>query len=340
MPWRGHPSPYAVWVSEIMLQQTQVDTVRPFFARFMKRFPSLRTLARADDEAVLKAWEGLGYYARARNLLRAARMLADQPGDAFPRRAVQWAELPGVGAYTAAAVASICFGERVPVVDGNVARLLARLRLLNDDFRKPAARATLATWLQPVFDKTASAGDLNQAMMELGALVCRPRNPDCACCPLAKGCGALRKGAQSDYPKRAATAQVPERRVVATVVRRGGRILMTQRAATGLLGGFWELPGGVIETGETDGDAAQRWVRSLAGLEIETPTPVGMIRHAFSHFTLHLQVMEARKAVGRLAGAPHERAARWLSATEQQQLPVATAHRRALALRHPSKKNK
>jgi A/G-specific adenine glycosylase len=330
MPWRGHPSPYAVWVSEIMLQQTQVDTVRPYFARFIAQFPTVRALARAEAEPVLKAWEGLGYYARARNLQRAAQRVVAEHHGRIPETAAELAALPGIGAYTAAAIASICFGERVPVVDGNVARVFARRLLLEDDFRKPAAREGLAVWLQAAFDETESPGDLNQAMMELGALVCRPRNPECPCCPLRRGCAACRRGIQDAYPKKAAAGKVPVRQAVAVVLRRGTRLLLVRRAAEGLLGGLWELPGGAIESGETAAEAARRWLREQAGLEIEPQESMAAtLRHAFSHFTLLLRVVKAERRGGRLK-VGREGSPRWSSRAECRRLPVATAHRKIL----------
>ncbi len=329
MPWRGHPSPYAVWVSEIMLQQTQVDTVRPYFDRFVARFPTIEALARAEGASVLKLWEGLGYYARARNLHRTAQLVVARMGGRLPATADQLAALPGIGAYTAAAIASICFGERVPVVDGNVARVFARFRLLDDDFRKPAARKRLAAWLQPAFQETASPGGLNQAIMELGALVCRPRHPACADCPLAQSCAARRRGVQGDYPKRTAGAPAPMRQAVAVILKRGTRLLMTQRAEAGLLGGFWELPGGEMDADEPVEAAARRWLRSRTGYAIGPVEPVGSVKHIFSHFSLLLHVVRARPLT-RETAARRDPTVRWIPPAELARLPVATAHRRAL----------
>ncbi len=329
MPWRGHPSPYAVWVSEVMLQQTQVETVRSYFERFMLRFPTVQALAHANEEAVLSLWQGLGYYTRARNLHRAAKTVVEQYGGHLPETAETLAELAGVGDYTAAAISSICFGERVPVVDGNVARVFARLFLLPDDFRAQPPRRKLALRLQPAFEQTESPSDLNQAMMELGALICRPRNPECDHCPLALECVARSRGKQDQYPKRVPAAKRPIRHAVAVVVHRGARKLMVRRADEGLLGGLWELPGGAIEDGETAEMAAQRWLLSQAGLQIEIQQSLGTVKHGFSHFTLLLQVVAA-KAVGGRTKASLTATVRWVSEVDLVPLPVATAHRRAL----------
>lgn len=331
MPWRGHPSPYAVWVSEIMLQQTQVETVKPFFDRFMAKFPTVRHLAEAELEAVLALWQGLGYYTRARNLHRAAKDVAARPEAALPRTAVALAALPGVGDYTAAAIASICFGERVPVVDGNVARVFARHDRLGDDFRAQPPRRALAKRLQPAFDATESPGDLNQAMMELGALVCRPRNPDCAACPLAADCEARKRGEQATYPRRTPKAPPPVRHAVAVLLRRGGRWLLVRREGEGLLGGLWELPGGAMEEGESPMAAARRLVPARTGVVLGAVEEAREIRHGFSHFTLVLHVLAASAVAGR-GRASRGGPVRWVADADLAALPVATAHRRALEL--------
>ena len=331
MPWRGHPSPYVVWVSEIMLQQTQVETVRPYFARFIERFPTVQSLAEAETETVLSLWQGLGYYTRARNLQRAAKMIVEHNEAHLPETASELMALPGIGAYTAAAIASLCFGERTPVVDGNVVRVFARLFLLDDDFKSQTARQKLALRLQSAFDETESPGDLNQAMMELGALICCPRNPECRRCPLASSCKALRRGEQENYPKRLAKTKPPVRHAVAVVLRRGSRWLMVRRPEEGLLGGLWELPGGSIEEGETVEVAACRLLPIQTSLDVEIVASLGMLKHAFSHFTLMLHVLEARQVGGRCKPLT-KGTLRWISSATFSPLPVATAHRRALEL--------
>ena len=240
MPWRKKPTPYACWLSEIMMQQTTYASVLPYYERFLKRFPTVDALASAEESDVLKAWEGLGYYARARNLLKAARTVA---AGGWPRTADAWAKLPGVGPYTAAALASVLDGERVPVVDGNVARVFARHWKLDDDCRKLPARTRLADRLRGEIAAAEVPGDFNQAMMELGALVCTPTSPGCAACPLRATCAARKNGAQGDYPVKAARKDLPVRRVAAVVVKDAqGRVLLVQNREGGLLKGLWELP--------------------------------------------------------------------------------------------------
>ena len=243
MPWRQDPTPYNCWLSEIMMQQTTYASVLPYYRRFLARFPTVEKLAAADEADVLKAWEGLGYYARARNLLKAARRICSSGAAVWPSSSAEWAAVPGVGPYTAAALASVLNGERVPVVDGNVARVFARYWLLADDFRKLPARTRLAARLQRAIDASKVPGDFNQAMMELGALVCTPTNPVCAECPLARTCAAKRKGVQGAYPVKPERKALPVRKVTAVVVTDGeGRVLLVQNREGGLLKGLWELP--------------------------------------------------------------------------------------------------
>ena len=243
MPWRRHPTPYLCWLSEIMMQQTTYGTVLPYYRRFLKRFPTVAALAKADEGDVLKAWEGLGYYARARNLLAAARQIVKSGRAIWPKTATEWAKIPGVGPYTAAALASVLSGERVPVVDGNVARVFARFWRLTDDFTKQPARAKLAERLLPEIARSRVPGDFNQAMMELGALVCTPANPTCTKCPLAARCAARKDGSWADYPVKPAKKRLPVRTVSAVIVTDAkGRVLLVQNREGGLLKGLWELP--------------------------------------------------------------------------------------------------
>lgn len=261
MPWRRRPSPYACWLSEIMMQQTTYAAVLPYYERFLKKFSTVEKLAAAKEGEVLKAWEGLGYYARARNLLKAAKTIVRAAGTSaptglsvgrdvlgtphvnWPCTSAEWAQIPGVGPYTAAALASVLSGERVPVVDGNVARVFARVWKLDDDFSKLPARAKLAERLRPEIEKCRVPGDFNQAMMELGALVCTPKSPDCKRCPLAKMCAAKKDGSWADYPVKKGKKELPVRKVMSVIIKDAkGRVLLVQNREGGLLKGLWELP--------------------------------------------------------------------------------------------------
>ena len=330
MPWRGHPDPYAVWVSEIMLQQTRVDTVRPYFARFLQRFPSVSGLADAPMEDLLKTWEGLGYYSRARNLQKAAREIAAAHGGQLPRSAAALEQLPGIGPYTAAAIASICFGERVPVVDGNVARVFSRLLGWRDDFTNPAPRQKLADWIAPQFPRTVHPGDLNQAMMELGALVCTPQTPDCPTCPLRSFCHAKRTGTQDALPVRPARKTIPTRHFVAMAIRRRGRVLLRKRGEAGrLLGGFWELPVEPVSNEMPSPKSVADAMRKQTGLTLRNLSEIGELVHVFTHFRLRLTIFTCKQVSGRLRPGASA-ALRWADAKELARLPVATAHRRAI----------
>ena len=246
MPWRKKPSPYVCWLSEIMMQQTTYAAVLPYYERFLKKFPTVEKLAAADEADVLKAWEGLGYYARARNLLKGAQLIVGKRNPfrlSWPTTSAEWSQIPGVGPYTAAALSSVLNGERVPVVDGNVARVFSRVWKLTDDFSKQQNRAKLAARLQPEIDRCKVPGDFNQAMMELGATVCTPTNPACGVCPLAKVCAARKAGVQADYPVKPTRKALPVRKVTAVIVRDAkGRVLLVQNKEGGLLKGLWELP--------------------------------------------------------------------------------------------------
>ncbi len=237
LPWRRTGDPYAIWVAEVMLQQTQVVTVVPFYERWMARFPTVESLAAAELEDVLEVWAGLGYYRRARNLHRAALLVRDHHGGRMPRAAAELRTLPGVGAYTAGAIASIAYGEAEPAVDGNVRRVLSRLF----DLERPTP-ASLERLARDLLD-AERPGDTNQALMELGATICRPRSPDCPACPLERACLARRRGTVEERPPRSKRSPVPEVEVTAfVVVDPGEQTLLVRRPPEGLLGGLWEFP--------------------------------------------------------------------------------------------------
>jgi A/G-specific adenine glycosylase len=327
MPWRDHPDPYAVWVSEIMLQQTQVETVKGYFIRFMKAFPTVEALAKAPQQDVLKAWEGLGYYTRARNLQKAAQQLVGQGGQ-LPSTSTHWAMLPGIGPYTAAAISSISFGEYVPVVDGNVARVFARFLEWRDDFQKLPAREKLAGWLQPFIEKSKRPGDFNQAMMDLGATVCTPRNPQCTQCPLQQGCVACAKRLQDELPVKPLRKALPVRCCVAVDVRdQAGRVLLVQRLQDQLLHGLWELPS--VEWNETTTEAiALKSLLKIVGLSKAQVRFVGDVEHTFSHFKsiTKLYRLKERTAPPKIAeDIP-------FFFKKPSELPLTTVTRRALDL--------
>jgi A/G-specific adenine glycosylase len=292
LPWRSEPrDPYRVWISETMLQQTQVVTVIPYFQRFTERFPTAQALAEAPLDDVLKLWEGLGYYARARNLHRAAQQVVAEFDGRLPDTVEALSKLPGIGAYTAGAIASIAFGRDAPVVDGNVKRVLCRVYALRGDARQPRIQQKL--WALAAMNlPTGKAGRWNEAMMELGATVCLPRSPRCDECPLAQVCRARALGIQEKLPAHAARQRTPHYDVTAAVIRQKGRILIAQRPTGGMLGGLWEFPGGKVERGESLEECLRREIREELGIEVEVGRPVTQVKHAYTHFRITLHAFE------------------------------------------------
>ena len=301
LPWRAEPrDPYRVWISETMLQQTQVVTVIPYFQRFTERFPTIDALAASPLDDVLKVWEGLGYYARARNLHRAAQQVVAEFGGRLPDTVEGLSQLPGIGAYTAGAIASIFFGRDAPVVDGNVKRVLCRVYALRGDTRQPKMDQKLWALAEANLPK-GKAGRWNEALMELGATVCLPRSPQCDECPLAEVCRARALGIQDKLPARAARKQTPHVDVTAAVIRplRGRRMLIAQRPTGGMLGGLWEFPGGKVERGESLEEGLRREIREELGIEIKVGRPVAQVEHAYTHFRITLYAYECRVVRGR-----------------------------------------
>jgi len=289
MPWRETPDPYRIWVSEIMLQQTRVGTVGPYYERFLRKFPDIRSLAAARTDEVLKAWEGLGYYARARNLRRAARIVVERYGGKVPRTVEDLSALPGIGRSTAGAIAAIAFGADSPVLDANARRVVARLFGIGGDPRTAAVRETL--WeLSARMVARGKGRDTALAVMDLGATVCLPRAPRCAGCPVRVFCSAFRSGSQDAIPPRAAGKRVPHHDVVAALIRRAdGSLLLLRRPPEGLLGGLWSFPSARREAGETLEDALRRALREKLRARVTIQRKVGTVPHAYSHYriTLH-----------------------------------------------------
>jgi A/G-specific adenine glycosylase len=263
LPWRRTRDPYAIWISEAMLQQTQVATVIPYYERFMRRFPNVQALAAAPPDDVLRMWSGLGYYARGRNLHAAAKAIVGEFGGEVPADVASLRTLPGVGAYTAGAVSSIAFGKRAAVVDGNVARVIARLFAIRGDLRGPATRRRIWEMAEAMLPRR-SCGDFNQALMELGAMVCVPSGPACLVCPLRAGCRANRLGATDVIPRSATRATVRAETHVVVAIDCAGKWLFVRRPEDGLWGGLWELPSERAEAG-AELSGARRVLRRFGG---------------------------------------------------------------------------
>jgi A/G-specific adenine glycosylase len=333
LPWRRTRDPYAVWISEVMLQQTQVATALPYYARWIEALPDVSALAAADPDDVLRLWEGLGYYRRARNLLRAAQEVVERFDGLIPATPEAFGSLPGVGAYTTAAVLSIAFDVDLPVVDGNVRRVLARLMALEHDPRRPPGSGAvddLAAALLP----PGTAAVHNQAVMELGALVCTPRGPRCSACPLAKVCCARAGGEPERFPLRAPKKAVPHRQMeVALVLDAAGHLLLDQRPYKGFLGGLWELPKAERAAGKRAGTALRRTLKERFGLTARKQRggDLPAVDHAYSHFkvTLHPALYDAVQSGLRAAeGSTY----RWIAPEEiQGAVAMAGADRKVLA---------
>ncbi len=293
LPWRGHPDPYAIWVSEIMLQQTRVETVIPYFERWMDRFPTIQLLAEAPQQAVLSIWEGLGYYRRAHNLQKAAKLLVKEHDGELPRDTKTLRSLPGIGRYTAGAIASIAFGMDEPALDGNIRRVLARVFNVSEPARSPAGEKRL--WaLARQHLPLGQASAYNQALMDLGASICTPRDPNCQSCPLHTICAAYELGLQSERPVLSARPEIPHYTVTAAVIERNGSYLIAQRPPDGLLGGLWEFPGGKTLPGEDLETCVRREIREELGVDIQVGEPLGKYRHAYTHFKVTLHAYRCR----------------------------------------------
>jgi A/G-specific adenine glycosylase len=330
LPWRKTRDPYRIWVSEVMLQQTQVKTVEAYYGRFIGRFPSVEDLARAAPDEVMKYWEGLGYYGRARYLHQAARDVVTRFGGRLPDTLEDLISLPGIGRYTAGAILSIAFGKPEAVLDGNVIRVLSRIFHVTDDVRKSSTEKALWSLSDSLLPKRCIR-DYNQALMELGALICRVRNPACFDCPVSRICEANRLSIQSELPVKSPRKPVPHYQVTAGIIWRNGRLLITRRPPKGLLGGLWEFPGGKQEPGEELENCLKREIREELGIAIEVGTRLTSVEHAYTHFRITLHAFECRYRGGhiRLIGAD---AYQWILPRELDGFALPAADHKIIAL--------
>jgi A/G-specific adenine glycosylase len=337
LPWRRSNDPYAIWVSEIMLQQTQIATVISYFERWLARFPTVQALAEASLDEVLKLWEGLGYYSRARNLHAAAQAVMGDWNGRLPQTATDLMTLKGIGRYTAGAIASIAFDEPVPVLDGNVIRVLSRLTDLPDDVTQTATKNSL--WqLAGQLVPPKRPGDFNQALMELGQQVCLPAKPLCPLCPLSASCLAHQRGTQHERPVRPPRQRTPHYEVVAGIIwakdavvgEPNGKFLIGQRPLDGLLGGLWEFPGGKQEANETLPQALLREIQEELAIEIKVGDYVTSIKHAYTHFRITLHAFHAQHLSGQpqhLGVANHA----WVTLADLDHYAFAVTDRKIIA---------
>ncbi len=316
LPWRVVVSPYRTLVSEIMLQQTRVDTVIPYFERWMQRFPDINTLASANEQDVLMLWEGLGYYSRARNLHKAAKLIADVYQGEIPDQPSQLRLLPGIGAYTAGAIASIAFNLPVWTMDGNIRRVIARIMNIQTLLASPAFEAACQHALEDLLPMD-QAGDFNQALMDLGASICLPKNPHCSLCPIKAHCLAEQAGTQNELPRRKTKAAIPHHIVTAGIIQKNGNVLLCQRPEGSMLAGLWEFPGGKLEDEETLQQALERELQEELTIQVQVNQEIGVYEHAFTHFriTLHAFYCDI------LTGVPHP-----VEAQDMQWVPLSNLH--------------
>ncbi|MFQ5652157.1 MAG: A/G-specific adenine glycosylase [bacterium] len=331
LPWRHTDDPYKIWVSEVMLQQTQVETVIPYYHKFVRIFPDVRTLAQASLSKVLKAWEGMGYYARARNLHSAAQAILKDRKGVLPTSHDELLKVSGIGPYTAAAVASIAFNEDYPVVDGNVLRVLARVMKIMEPPGKKGAKSRFVNAARQLLPPGKSSV-FNQAMMELGALVCLPRRPKCSTCPISFFCQAY--GSMADpaiLPAKEAPKDRPHYDIAVGIIWHKGKILIHQRPTNGLLGGLWEFPGGKQERSETLEECLAREVRDDLGIEIRVQGPFLTVPHAYTHFRITLHSFQCQH----LSGQPVPRkgvACKWVTPQEAKRFAFSTSNRKVLEM--------
>jgi A/G-specific adenine glycosylase len=330
LPWRRDAhDPYRVWISEMLLQQTQVVTAIPYYERFLTRFPSVRALAAARLDDVLKAWEGVGYYARARNLHRAAAEIVARFGGELPQTVDELLTLPGIGRYTAGAISSIAFNRDAPVLDGNVTRVLCRYFNISADPKSTPMQEELWKLAEELVPR-GRAGKFNQAIMDLGATVCTPHNPRCNACPLNRGCAARRLGVQTQLPAKRKRKPPPHHEVAVGIVWKRGKILIAKRFAKDLLGGLWEFPGGHQEKGEALARCVKREVHEELGIRVKVGKEFAAVDHAYSHFRITMHAFHCRW----LSGRPRAigcAAWKWVTPRELPRYAFPAANRKIIA---------
>jgi len=324
LPWRDHPDSYAVWVSEIMLQQTRVETVIPYFEKWMNLFPDVSALANASEQDVLNAWEGLGYYSRARNLHKAAKIVAEKFNGKLPRDLTDLRSLPGIGRYTVGAIASMAFGMDEPTLDGNLRRVFARLFDVSEFADSPAGEKILWKLAAQNMPK-GQVGDYNQALMDLGATICIPKNPRCLLCPLMKICESRKNGTQDVRPVLKPKKAVPRHVYVAAVIVQRGRVLLAQRPSKGLLGGMWEFPNSRVNA-----DPAKELIKVINAaykLRVEKKDALGVIQHAYTHFKVTVHVFRCD-----CDPIPKNKSLKWVRVSELNNYPMGKVDRQIARL--------
>jgi len=324
LPWRKTGQPYKIWLSEVMLQQTQVKTVIPYYQRWLEKIPTIQDLAIASEHKVLKLWEGLGYYNRCHNFQKAAQLVCSEYSGEVPDHPDLFLKLPGVGPYILSAVMSIAFKRVLPVVDGNVLRVVTRYIELWDDISKSTTRKKVYQMLLDLIPEK-NPGDFNQAVMELGALVCTPKNPTCSNCPLEKTCQAKEKESVESLPFRTRKKKIPLHRVALAVILKNDKFLIQKRPTTGHLAGMWEFPGGKLEADELAEQAVTRECREELDISVKIIQKLKKVKHAYTHFKIELNIFICRLSSSTVQ-ARQSQPIRWIGLDEMNQYPFPAAN--------------
>lgn len=330
LPWRETKNPFFIWISEVMLQQTQVKKALEYYENFIQKFPDVHSLAQADVQDVLKAWEGMGYYARARNLHKASKLIVFEMNGTIPANYSDFRRLPGAGDYITAAVLSLAFDMPYAVVDGNVKRVIARLMRVEAPVNASSSNKSFQNMADLLLDRN-QPGTFNQAMMELGAIICRPKNPDCSVCPVSSFCQAFALNEQAKFPVTIRSRETPEYQISVALILKNERILITRRKPEGLLGGLWEFPGGRRREEEPADIACIRNIREKLNINISKLEFFTHVTHAYSHFKIQVDVFRCCVRSGKISlNGPVDY--RWIRLEEIDEFPFHAAHHKFIPM--------
>ncbi len=327
MPWRGEKDLYKIWLSEVMLQQTQVKTVIPYYKNWINKFPNIKSVALTSEKEILKAWEGLGYYSRARNFQHACKSIVSNYNGIIPKNETEFIKLKGVGEYILSAVFSIGLGKKLPVIDGNVKRVISRLLGLTNEINSELIN--IKSFLEIEIKAVKIPGDFNQAMMDLGRIVCKPKNPNCDICPINTNCVAFKKELTQLIPIKLKKKQIPHYKMIIGIIQNNDKFLICKRNSDGLLGGMWELPGGKIKNQESNNSALTR-VFSDYGITLKSNSYIGTANHTYSHFSIEQHGYKCDYIKGNLISENHTEY-KWISKGEEVLFPIHKASHKLLA---------
>lgn len=331
LPWRNTKDAYKIWLSEIMLQQTQVKTVLDYYRRFLERYPSIQSLASATDDDVLKQWEGLGYYARCRNLHKTARLISEKYHGEFPQTLEDVEALPGIGRSTAGAILTFAYGQKHPLLDGNVKRVLSRIFDVDTDIQQAGTTRVMWEYSTALLEESEDPYTYNQAIMELGATLCTPQNPRCLLCPVKTFCSAAAKGTQQERPVKERKPATPHYTIGVGVIWNNGQVLIQKRPPEGLLGGLWEFPGGKQKENESISETVYREIEEELVIQVRVRNLITTVRHAYTHFKITLHAFHCDY----VSGEPQPKACetwQWVSPEKLTQYAFPKANKMVLEM--------